>query len=386
MAEKTGSVMAGAGPQLIVSNPVQAALDALLSGKDPSTAVYGTPDAVSGEGAPMPDDDESADPMGDLAEGDGVGLGDGEESSEPEEGSEEAVAEETPPEVKPEDVEYINVTDETGKKRLKVDWNDRDAIKKQLSLLAGARKWQAERDRALSQLQEVKAKEDNIKAWDVIEAAWNQGREKAVIDVLAGKQGAAQEWLTGEIEKQAKYQQATPQEREFYDMQERMKAQASQIEETNKKMQEQTERASKAKQEAEQAELRTYATDAFMKVRFNGQLADAAAEQQLNEVIWSQALARIDAMPDGTAVTAQLMEKEFAAVADTFRKVVKQQVETGTKKAMDQKKEQAQVKLNVQAKTSTKPSTKAEDQFREDVKSGNIVDSLKALMMGKIKL
>lgn len=383
-------VVAGAAPQAKVANPVQAAIDAFTSGTDPSTAVYGTPDAVKGIGASAVDDEVD----GDSEANDGsFQVTDGEETveetSESTEGesTEDAAQDEQPKqEAKPEDVEYINVTDESGKKRLKIDWNDKETIKKQLSLLAGARKWQAERDVALSKLKEVESKQENIKAWDAVETAWTAKGMEGVADLLLGKTGAFKEWRDEEFKKVQAYQQASPQEREYIDMQERIKAQQAQIEETSKRLTQESERAVKDKAEAQQAEIRSYATDAFMKNRFDGQLGDPVAEQQMNEVIWSQTLARIDAMPDGTQMTPQLFEKEFKAVSDTFRKVVKSQVASGTKKVLDDKKEAAQTKLNSAAKSSAKPATKDSEEFTKNVKSGNITDALKALMSGKIRL
>jgi len=382
----TGIAVAGAAPQAIVSNPVQAAMDAFKAGQDPSVAVYGKADAVKGIGASGDEGgEESADMDSSVTDGDeSSSTEDAEGSSD----SEDSGVQDVPAtqEAKTEDIEYINVTDDSGKKRLKIDWNDKETIKKQLSLLAGARKWQAERDSALAKVKEVEGKQDSIKAWDAIESAWTKSGLEGVVDLLGGKQGHFKEWRDAEFAKVAQYNAASQPERDFMDMQERLSKQAKENEELTTRLKGESEKSIQKKQEAEAAEMRSYAVDAFSKHRFDGTMGDPVAEQQINEVVWSQALSKIDAMPEGTAITPALMEREFKAAADLFRKHISTQVASGTKKMIEQKKEQAQNKLNEAGKASTKPATKESEQFTKDVKSGNIGDALRALMMGKVKL
>ena len=200
-----------------------------------------------------PDNDESA-PLASQSTEESFSLTDGNEgdtSSDQETGSAEPAAKSPASTGK----ESIVVTDEKGKRKIEVDFNNKDQIKKYVQMAHGARKWQAERDQALTKAKDVESKYSELRSnWDILEQTYQSSGVEGLIDLLEGKQGAFSEWEKSRIDRYEALKKASPAERELFEAREREAIRQREIERIRK---ENEDFRTKISQEREQAELRS---------------------------------------------------------------------------------------------------------------------------------
>lgn len=242
------------------------------------------------------------------------------------------------------DKETITVSDDQGNKRkVEIDYTNRAGIKKAFELMHGARKWQAERDRATATEKEIRAKyETDRKVLDALESAFEQRGELGVIDLIAGKQGASEEFIKRQIERARFLEKASPAEKEQLAQKERLE----QLEKDLKRQEtEGQKREDRIKADKDQADLHALASrvhPTFEKYRFDGKLGDEATEDMFDQMLWNTAMANLKPYEEkGLEITRQLVDKEFRNVSAALSKRINMQAEKKATKAVEQKKTEA---------------------------------------------
>lgn len=249
--------------------------------------------------------------------------------------------------------EVITVTDAKGKRKVEIDWNNRDAIKKDLQLAYGARKWQAERDQAI---QAGKAKDaqlaEKTRTVDTLEEVYQQNGIEGLADLLAGRKGAYKEQIAREVERREFLKHASPAEVKALEKQEESERTARELEQMRQENKKFREEMSQTKEQAEQAALESRAHPSFDKHRFDGKLGDPEAEAMFDEMLWTTTINRLLPYEEqGLNITAELFEKEFSTVSSMIRKRIGQQANKKAAKVVEQKKQEATE--NVQAKVKS---------------------------------
>lgn len=373
-----------------VSNPVQAALEAFKAGRDPGEAVYGNSPSVSDTPAEG-ENSTPADSFSSLQEGE---TADQEGEAEPSTLSPDAGNDEAPKAVK---VKEIIVTDDEGRKKLKVDFADEEKLTQYVQTAyaaqKGMRKFQAERDQANSRLQDIEPKyKDLEESWSSVETAYKQAGLKGLADLLGG--AGTYDKL---IEREFSRRNATPAERERFDLEERMNRSEADRKRLEKQVQDNLSAAEKERDEAYNRSVASRVEPAFEKYRFAGKLGDPVAEHQVDQAIWSQTMEQLDEWGDayrkanGLAATAridvprEIVERSFRTVSANFQKIISKQAEVKTAAVLKQKKEAAAETAAVQATKGMARSNETE-AFKTNIRSGNIVGALRQFASGKIKL
>lgn len=274
--------------------------------------------------------------------------------------------------------EYVTVTDDKGKRKVEIDFNNRDQVKKYVQMAHGARKWQAERDQALTRSKEAEGQLSSLKSnWDTLEKAYQEGGVEGLVDLLEGKQGAFNEWEKSRMERNAFLQKANPTERELFEMKER---EAVRNREADRLRKESEEFKTKIQQERETAELRSLegtVHPVFDRYRFADKLGDADTEAMFDEMLWSAALKRLEPYEEQKVpLTADLVEKEFKTVATALRKRINVQAEKKAAKVVEQKKQEATE--NVQAAVSSGyRNSSVQKEASDMLRNGNLTGLLK---------
>lgn len=268
--------------------------------------------------------------------------------------------------------ESIVVTDEKGKRKIEVDFNNKDQLKKYVQMAHGARKWQAERDQALTKAREVEGKYGELRSnWDVLEQTYQNSGVEGLIDLLEGRNGAFSEWEKSRLDRYEALKKASPAERELFEAREREAARQREIERIRK---ENEDFRTKVSQEREQAELRSLEGNVhpvFDRYRFADKLGDSDTEQMFDEMLWTSALKRLEPYEEKGLLTPDLIEKEFKAVSTALRKRINIQAEKRAAKAVEQKKREATE--NVQAAVSSGyRSTPVAKEAEDLIKNGNL--------------
>lgn len=240
--------------------------------------------------------------------------------------------------------ESVVVTDESGKRRrISVDWNNKEQLKKYVQLAHGARKWQAERDQALSARTEVEGKLKELSSnWETLESTYQSRGIAGLVDLLEGRTGAFDEWEKSRIDRYNFLQKATPAQKELFEAKEKAAARDAELERIRKENEEFRNSVLAEKEQASLKSLESTVHPAFDRYRFADKLGDADTELMFDEMLWNNALKRLEPYEEkGVPLTADLVEKEFKAVATALRKRINVQAEKKAANAVEQKKREA---------------------------------------------
>ena len=305
------------------------------------------------------------------------------DSEDSQEDSKEATAEK-----ESGDIEELVVTGDKGRRKVKVDFSDRDKLKKHVQLAYGARKWQKERDDARSQLSSVREEFDSLKSdWEKLEAAYESKGVAGLVNLLEGRDGAYEEFRKQELEREQRFQSMSDDERAAYDRdqeleKERQRSQQLQ-DEYDRKLKEIQEQQDVASMRALESKIHP----SFDRYRFKGKLGDSIAETEFDEMLWNRALSSLEKIGDeNVELTQGMIDKEFRRIANTIKKHLNSQVDKTLKKTISKKKQDAAKKVKATVSKSMKSSQEVES-FRNSMKSGNFVDGLTSFFKagGKLK-
>lgn len=275
------------------------------------------------------------------------------------------------------DKEVITITDENGRRKVEIDYADREAIKKAFQFQHGARKWQAERDKALESRKVVETELSQIKNdWAALDQAFQQGPDK-LFDLLSGRPGAFDEHLAKRAEKQEFLRHASPAEIRAMEAQEAAERQAAELEKIRKENAEFKKQVTQEKEQAEEKALESKLHPTFDKYRFADKLGDAQDELLFDKMLWTSAMERLEeAEGKGLDITPALIDQEFRTVAAAIRKRINVQAEKKAGKVVEQKKREATE--NVQAKVMSGYKTGGNAQEARDLlKKGDLTSLLK---------
>jgi len=285
--------------------------------------------------------DDGDEPTPPAAETESTGV----DSSESAPASAKAAPEKTgiSPTEKPSQKEKITVTDDTGKKTLEIDYNDRAAIKKAFELAHGARKWQGERDKTLASEKQIREKYTaDRRILDALEQAYQQRGELGVIDLISGKPGASAEFIQKQVDRAKFLERASPEELE----QLQQKEELEQLKRDMARHRTETEqREANATAQREQAELRSLESrvnPAFEKYRFDGKLGDGEDEAMYDELLWNATMKRLSPFEEqGVEITRELVDSTFKDVSSRLRKRIGVTASKQASNIISQKKQEA---------------------------------------------
>jgi len=353
----------------------QANLDVLFQDTAPAAPAPAAASKKSAPSSPETDLDAQA-PL--EVERDLGKLGEIPESSDSEvASSQEAVSEQ---DVQEPNWLEVPVTDDKGKRKVKVDLNNKEQLVKTLSMAYGFRKATAERDQISAKLKQIEPQYTELKqSWDTLENAYQNGGIEGLVDLLGGKQGYYSEWKRGELEKELRYQNSSEAEKRELDLREKLDKLEKESSLREKRAAEEAKKAQTEREEAQLRSLESQIAPAFNKYRFAGQLGDAAKEQAVDHAIWDQALKNLELLPDDVELTPQLIEREFKQVATTFRAIIGKQAQAQVKKVIENKKQAAQTQVAAAATRSLKPSS-IQQSMQQNIKKGGISGLTDALM------
>lgn len=374
----------------VVENPVAAAMEALKSGADVEAAVYGsstTPSNVVESGGS--DVQEEGFNVDSFLSGDEASIK--QESVSEDTESPSTLDEKVPNSAarKPAaDIEEIIITDDSGKKKLKVDWSDRERLKKYVQEAAGMRKFQHERDQLTSKLKTIEPEYVDLKkSWSAVEEAFTKQGIKGLVNLLAGDQNGYEKHIQAEVARVKAREQASPSELERMDLQETLIAERREREQLQKRVEEDLKRSESAREEASLRSLESKVHPSFDRYRFAGKLGDEVIEARLDQAIWDQALKRLEEYPEHIELTSNVIEKEFRDISSSFRKIITKQAEAKAQKVVTSKKIAAQENAATAAMSSMMGNTaQSSEKFKTDIRKGDLTSALRDLMTGQFKL
>lgn len=272
-----------------------------------------------------------------------------------------------------ENKEVITVTGEDGRKRrVEIDFSNREAIKQEIAKAHGMRKFQAERDKALQSVGEKDKKIQELdQRWSDLENTFKQGPEH-LFDVLTGKRGSFQELIQKAIEKRDFLKNASPEEVHSMEIRER----AERLEKQNQDLQKRNEEfMKKVETEREQAETRSMESrvhPVFEKYRFADKLGNEVDEHMFDEMLWNSALKRLEPYEEkGLEITPELVDREFRTVAQSIRNRIGVQADKKVARVVEQKKQEATENVQAKVKQGYNKGGEDEKKLKQLIQSGD---------------
>lgn len=287
------------------------------------------------------------------------------------------------------EIEYVELTDETGRKKIKVDWNNRDAIKKAISMAAGARKWQNERDQLRKTLEQKEAEYQDVStAWNAIEQAYTTQGLEGLVDLLANKQGAYNEWLQSQVSKELTKRDATPDELEKIQLKERLDRIERERTIESKRLKEREEAIAKERAAAEEAALQSVVNPSFDRVRFAGTLGNEQLEDRLDRAVWSESidiLSNIEEQQGKQAITPAVTRRVFQEVAESLRQGMNIKAKEEAAVAAEARKANVATKVATKAQTVQGSRQTDKESFNKNIAENNWGAALASMLTGRIK-
>jgi hypothetical protein len=326
----------------------------------------------------------NAEPSEDAAEVDFSAEDSGTETVS-EDSTEQAIVEEVSPD-SAKDIEEIFVDDGKGRKKVQIDYTDKAAIKKYAEMAYGMRKFQRERDQLTEKVKTLEPKAKELEdAWSALERAYELQGVKGLVNLLVGKENAYDEHVNQLLEERNLRETGSAEEIARFEA----KQEAERIRKENERMQKELQRQLDEQKAAREAaalnDLQGKMTAAYSKWSFEGKLGDAELEDQYNTALWELSRQRLKDIPETEDLTPARINAVFQEVASRFNKAVTTQTKQKVAATVQKKKDAAATKAAAIAGAGHRQSA-AVDEFRGHIKNGNLVDSLKMFMSGKVRI
>lgn len=272
--------------------------------------------------------------------------------------------------------EFVTITDDRGRRKIEVDFSNRDQLTKFVQLAYGARKWQTERDQAIQQHKDVSSKLTEREAdWSKLDQAFQQGPEH-LFDTLMGRKGAFDEHVQKRIKRDEFLRNASPAEVRALQAQELAEKQSRENERLRKDNEEFKQTVAKERKEAQINARASQINPAFDKHRFAGTLGDEADEHMFDQMLWNTAIENLKPYEDKGLLTQELIDKEFNSVASAIRKRISVQADRKASAAVAQKKQEAVENVQSKVKSGYKSGGNA-DEARQLLNKGDLKSVLK---------
>ena len=265
-------------------------------------------------------DEESTTPSGEVedtssdSDADEIAASDEEDldpdQSEDEDDSTESEEDESSAE---EDIEVI--TTKEGKK-VKIDYSDRDRIKRAHLLAQQGRVWQSERDKAQAELESMRETSvDRDAVLNALEEAKDDIPE--LFRLITG----GEDWdamIEDEIRQREEIAQLTPEQLDVYNKHRLNERRERELQRREAAWEEKLRQSEETKTKAEQDSQRALINGAFNEYRFAGQLGDKAQEHRLDTMVWRSVVAELNGRDVSESEVREFIKREFDALRSSI--------------------------------------------------------------------
>jgi hypothetical protein len=286
----------------------------------------------------------------------------------PDEGSDDVELSDDSPESdsKPDsgDIEYIKANG----KQVKIDFNDRENIKRVYSMAAGARQWQAERDTISKEKAEVDSKYNELRTtMDYLDSVKDD--HETVFEAVTGMtlEAKFREWA----EEQNMIGNMTEAEKSMYlsnqDHQKKLKQLQAREAELSAKIEE-TERRNEEMKNVKETSI---ANPIFFKYNFDNELGDKQLELRMNRTLWNEAKTELAGYDE---VTPDMVEEAMKRISNQIRQGFKISGDNAVKKTV--KGNRKSVKAKAQKMAVKEPTSTKEQELSDKIKQNDIAGIL----------
>lgn len=173
----------------------------------------------------------------------------------------------------------------------------------------------------------------------------------------------------------------SPDERAAYDRDEELNRLRLERDAAKQAAEDEAKRIQELTEQREREALESKLHPAFDRYRMAGQLGNEEHEDLMDSLIWRRSLDAIDALPEGTDVTHQVVGKIFKRESEKVKSLLGEQVKRKSAKQAQTRKVAAAESVQVATKKGTSSNSK-EERIESLLKSGNVLDAAKAFFGG----
>jgi hypothetical protein len=258
------------------------------------------------------------------------------------------------------DIEYIKAS---GKK-VKVDFHDRDHIKRTYSMAAGAREWQAERDTLRVENADLRKVKETMDYLDGI-----KDDHEELFEAVTGTklQDKFQEWS----EEQNLVGGMTEAEKTMYLSNQDHQKRIREVERREKTLTEKLEGAERRDEEAKTTQQASIANPIFLKYNFDTEFADNQLELRMNRALWSEAKTELAGFD---TVTPDMVEETFKRISNQIRAGFKSSADRSVKATVKTQRKAA--KAAAQKKAVAPPKNDRKKELDEKLAANDIAGIL----------
>ncbi len=281
-----------------------------------------------------------------------------------------------------QDIEEILVQSEFGKQKIKVNYSDREAIKRAHQEAAGMRKFAAERDKLVKSQKELQEKVSTIEPlWNKLDEAYQRQGPEAVLDMLTGQKGYVEQLIQERMAREGMRVKA-PHEADRLDRLEQDARERREREYEKAQQQKLTQSYEDKLARAEEKEAYAMLSPSFERHSVSGKLGDPMAESRINKAVWNDVMDVLAEMDD-SLVNQATVDREFRKAFAVYTRGVQSQAKKELTKVTADAKTNAKQQIASRAQASMQSNNESSN-WESDYMSGKITGaSLLQKMLGK---
>ena len=120
------------------------------------------------------------------------------------------------------DIEEVFITDDTGRKKIKIDYSDRKKIKEVFQRYHGMKKFKVDKDKAESKLKEFEPRYKELEShWQKVEDTFKNNGIEGLINLIEGSPDAFENLRAKILEEHKLISEATPEQLDKMDLEKR---------------------------------------------------------------------------------------------------------------------------------------------------------------------
>jgi hypothetical protein len=273
-----------------------------------------------------------------------------------------------------EDIEYIKAD---GKK-VKIDYTDRERIKKVHQMAAGARKWQSERDSAIKELTELKEKHSEVQSiLDKCDAFVKDGDDEGLFRLITGGK-ELEDLVQARIEEREELSVKSPAEIDAWKNKKEHDKRMKELERREAAYEARIAEADKKLDESDKLRQQSMVNSVFNEHRFAGKFGDAKREYRADKMLWREVVDKLGGME---SVTQEVINTTIREAAEDIRELINIQA---NKKADKQiKKQKTEAKKEVQKAVFEDENSKKR-KLQQQVKEKNYASAITDILSGDL--
>jgi len=269
---------------------------------------------------------------------------------------------------KAEDIEFVSAD---GKK-IKVDFNDRERIKKAYQMAAGMRKFQSERDAISKERDDYRVKyEENQKIIDDCDAVIDD--DEALFRLITGGRELG-DVIQAKMDERDELAAMSPEALDAYKRNQDFEKRERELKKREASVQSEREKATSDLNTSEMKRQQTMVNSAFVEHRFAGKLGSKKKELQADRMLWRDVVERLEQYD---SVNQELINQVVAEASEDLRSIVNIQAERQVKKQVKQQKKASTQKA--QEAVFDKDASKQED-LKKKINDGDMTSALQDVL------